>query len=49
VLIFNMFAGRLEIVTVFVLFTWGWWRRPHGLMRGRGGGQGAAGGPIDGA
>ena len=29
VLIFNMFAGRLEIVTVFVLFTVRWWRFPR--------------------
>jgi trk system potassium uptake protein len=28
-LIFNMFAGRLEIVTVFVLFTLRWWRFPR--------------------
>lgn len=32
-LIFNMFAGRLEIVTVFVLFTLGWWRLPRRLVR----------------
>jgi len=28
-LIFNMYAGRLEIVTVFVLATPGWWRLPR--------------------
>lgn len=29
VLIFDMYAGRLEIVTVFVIFTSGWWRLPR--------------------
>ncbi len=28
-LVFDMFAGRLEVVTVFVLFTAGWWRLPR--------------------
>ncbi len=37
VLIFNMFAGRLEIVTVFVLFTMRSWRLPRREGRGRGG------------
>ncbi len=32
-LIFAMYAGRLEVVTVFVLFVPGWWRLPR---RGRG-------------
>jgi trk system potassium uptake protein len=32
-LIFNMYAGRLEIVTVFVLATTGWWRLPRRLNR----------------
>ena len=32
-LIFNMYAGRLEIVTVFVLATTGWWRFPRRLTR----------------
>jgi trk system potassium uptake protein len=32
-LIFNMFAGRLEIVTVFVLLTLDWWRLPRRLER----------------
>jgi trk system potassium uptake protein len=32
-LIFDMFAGRLEVVTVFVVFARGWWRLPR---RGRG-------------
>jgi trk system potassium uptake protein len=27
-LTFDMYAGRLEVVTVFVVFTSGWWRRP---------------------
>ncbi|QRN81144.1 MAG: TrkH family potassium uptake protein [Nocardiopsis sp. BM-2018] len=34
VLIFNMFAGRLEVVTVFVLFTFRWWRLPRRTERG---------------
>jgi trk system potassium uptake protein len=34
VLIFNMFAGRLEVVSVFVLFTFRWWRLPRRLERG---------------
>lgn len=29
VLIFDMYAGRLEIVTVFVVFTSDWWRLPR--------------------
>jgi len=29
VLTFVMFAGRLEVVTVFVVFTPGWWRLPR--------------------
>jgi trk system potassium uptake protein len=33
ILIFNMFAGRLEIVTVFVLFTMSWWRLPRRFER----------------
>ncbi|CAN5731782.1 TrkH family potassium uptake protein [soil metagenome] len=33
VLIFNMFAGRLEIVTVFVLFTADWWKIPRRFER----------------
>jgi trk system potassium uptake protein len=32
-LVFDMYAGRLEVVTVFVVFTRGWWRLPR---RGRG-------------
>jgi len=28
-LIFGMFAGRLEVVTVFVIFVPGWWRLPR--------------------
>jgi len=28
-LIFSMYAGRLEVVTVFVLFTSEWWRAPR--------------------
>ena len=32
-LIFNMYAGRLEIVTVFVLATTSWWRWPRSLTR----------------
>lgn len=28
-LIFNMYAGRLEVVTVFVIFTGRWWQLPH--------------------
>ncbi len=34
-MIFNMYAGRLEIVTVFVLATGSWWRVPRNLRRGR--------------
>lgn len=34
VLIFNMFAGRLEVVSVFVLFTFRWWRLPRRMERG---------------
>jgi trk system potassium uptake protein TrkH len=29
VLIFDMYAGRLEVVTVFVIFTSNWWRLPR--------------------
>ena len=29
VLVFAMYAGRLEVVTVFVVFTAGWWRLPR--------------------
>lgn len=32
-LIFNMYAGRLEVVTVFVLVTSAWWKVPRGLWR----------------
>jgi len=32
-LIFNMYAGRLEIVTVFVLATTSWWRWPRSMQR----------------
>ncbi|MFN2321350.1 MAG: TrkH family potassium uptake protein [Trueperaceae bacterium] len=32
-LTFNMYAGRLEIVTVFVLATGGWWKLPRSLRR----------------
>jgi trk system potassium uptake protein TrkH len=32
-LIFNMYAGRLEVVTVFVLATSAWWKVPRGLWR----------------
>ncbi len=32
-LIFNMYAGRLELVTVFVLVTSSWWRWPRTLGR----------------
>jgi len=35
ILTFCMYAGRLEVVTVFALFTHGWWRRPR-LDRGFG-------------
>jgi len=28
-LTFDMYAGRLEVVTVFVVFTTGWWRLPR--------------------
>ena len=35
VLIFNMYAGRLEIVTVFVLFTLRSWRLPRRAERSR--------------
>jgi trk system potassium uptake protein TrkH len=31
-LIFDMYAGRLEVVTVFVLFTADWWRLPRRNM-----------------
>ncbi|MDF1524275.1 MAG: TrkH family potassium uptake protein [Trueperaceae bacterium] len=34
-LIFNMYAGRLEIVTVFVIATPSWWRIPRTLRGGR--------------
>lgn len=34
-LTFNMYAGRLEIVTVFVIATGGWWRLPRTLRGGR--------------
>jgi trk system potassium uptake protein len=33
ILIFNMFAGRLEIVTVFVILTSAWWRLPRRFER----------------
>jgi Trk-type K+ transport system membrane component len=42
-LVFNMFAGRLEVVTVFVLFTFRWWRLPR-----RGDGRDAAQGHAPG-
>ena len=29
VLSFGMYAGRLEVVTVFVVFAPGWWRLPR--------------------
>ena len=32
-LIFNMYAGRLEVVTVFVLATSAWWKVPRGMWR----------------
>lgn len=32
VLIFEMYAGRLEVVTVFVVFTADWWRLPRRNM-----------------
>ena len=32
-LVFCMYAGRLEIVTVFVVFDPYWWRLPHGVFR----------------
>ena len=35
-LVFNMYAGRLEIVTVFVLATGSWWRWPRRLARAAG-------------
>ena len=35
-LIFNMYAGRLEVVTVFVLATSAWWKVPRGMWRGGG-------------
>jgi trk system potassium uptake protein TrkH len=36
VLIFDMYAGRLEVVTVFVIFTSNWWRLPRrSTFRGR--------------
>ena len=31
-LVFGMYAGRLEVVTVFVIFTPGWWELPRGLF-----------------
>ena len=34
-LIFCMYAGRLEIVTVFVIFDPYWWRLPQGVFRGK--------------
>ncbi|HET9027310.1 MAG TPA: TrkH family potassium uptake protein [Trueperaceae bacterium] len=33
-LMFAMYAGRLEVVTVFVIFTPGWWRLPRVWSRG---------------
>jgi len=45
-LIFNMYAGRLELVTVFVLVTTAWWRWPRNLGR-HGPRAGAAGGGGD--
>ncbi len=35
-MVFNMYAGRLEIVTVFVVVTSGWWRWPRTLAGRRG-------------
>ncbi len=32
-LMFAMYAGRLEVVTVFVIFTPGWWRLPRSWSR----------------
>jgi trk system potassium uptake protein TrkH len=34
ILIFDMYAGRLEIVTVFILFESEWWHLPHHGIRG---------------
>ncbi|UCH27920.1 MAG: TrkH family potassium uptake protein [Trueperaceae bacterium] len=34
ILIFDMYAGRLEIITVFLLFESDWWHVPHHLFRG---------------
>ncbi len=33
-LTFDMYAGRLEVVTVFVVFTAGWWRLPRRRLWG---------------
>lgn len=44
VLVFNMYAGRLEVVSVFVLFTLRWWRLPRRLERGPATTTGRAGG-----
>jgi len=30
---FAMYAGRLEVVTVFVIFVPGWWRLPRSRRR----------------
>lgn len=35
-LTFNMYAGRLELVTVFVILTPGWWRFPRQRLFGSG-------------
>ncbi len=35
-LVFAMYAGRLEVVTVFVVFDPQWWRLPRGWRLGRG-------------
>ena len=32
-LIFGMYAGRLEVVTIFAVFDSHWWRPPQGLFR----------------
>ncbi len=32
-LMFAMYAGRLEVVTVFIVFTPGWWRLPRAWLR----------------
>ena len=47
-MIFNMYAGRLEIVTVFVVATGSWWRLPRFLRRDRRRASDARRAPADG-